>query len=147
MEYRNSRFGAGFVAGTVGGGILVVLMYILSWTGLAGDPGFVGTYHTVFGTVAPIDHLFAALLFMISGGIWGGIFTSLVRRPTPLYGAVFALAPTLWTWLVVAPMNGKPLFNGFAAKGILFPLLFNVVVWGTFVGWYCGRRRGVTTVS
>jgi hypothetical protein len=40
----------------------------------------------------------------------------------------------------VAPFTGKPFFNGFSVPGILLPILFNVVIWGGFLGWYCRRR-------
>jgi hypothetical protein len=35
---------------------------------------------------------------------------------------------------------GKPLFNDFDLKGLLMPLIFNMVIWGSFVGWYTSRK-------
>ncbi len=48
--------------------------------------------------------------------------------------ALFGILPSLWLWVVVAPVVGNPLFNGFTTQGILMPLLFDVILWGTFVG-------------
>jgi hypothetical protein len=38
--------------------------------------------------------------------------------------------------VVVLPVIGQPIFSGFTLKGILLPILFNVVIWGSFVGAY-----------
>jgi hypothetical protein len=117
-------------------------MYVMYWTGLGGPPAFVGTYEAVFGANDALAQVIAAILFAISGGIWGAIFGVLVSDPTPLKGALFGILPTLWVWLVMPLFTGSPLFNGFTTKGLLMPLLFNVVIWGTFVGWYCDQRYG-----
>jgi hypothetical protein len=34
---------------------------------------------------------------------------------------------------------GNPVFNGLTPRGVLMPIVFNVLVWGSFVGWYCAR--------
>ncbi len=137
-----SRARIGFVAGLIGAVILIVVMYVLFLTGLGGPPAFVGMYRSVFGGTVPAAQLIGGVLFAVSGGVWGAIFGALVRDPTPLKGALFGILPSLWLWIVVAPVVGNPLFNGFTTQGILMPLLFNVVIWGTFMGWYCGRRFG-----
>ena len=125
-----------FIGACYGALILVALMYILMAAGLAGNPGFVNTYHATFGQHIPLlDHLLAAILFVLSGGIWGLIFR-FVPRPNPLKGMAFGLLPTLWLWVVVIPFAGGPMFGGFALKSILMPLLFNCIIWGSFVGWY-----------
>jgi len=125
-----------FWAGFQGALILIVIMYVFEIINIAGNPGFVHTYRSFFGPhYAFIDHLVAAFLFAVSGGIWGIIF-GIVPSPSPLRGMAFGLLPSLWLWLVVVPSTGGPVFNGFAAKGIILPLIFNCVIWGSYVGWY-----------
>lgn len=131
----------GFIAGAIGAVILAVIMYLLFWTGLSGLPGFVGIYQAWFSQNFPLDHILAIIGFVIAGGIWGVIFVAIVRVPNVLRGMIFGILPTLFLWLVIAPAVGNPLFNGFTAKGIILPLIFNVVIWGSFVGWYCSRSR------
>ena len=130
-----------FFAAFYGALILIGIMYLLKITGLAGSPGFVTIYHAIFGEYVPVvDHLIAAFLFAISGGIWGIVFR-LVPNPSPLKGMVFGLAPSLWLWVVVVPSIGGAFFNGFALKGIFMPLLFNCIIWGSFVGWYVRKQK------
>lgn len=130
----------GFIAGFLGAIILIIVMFVFKWIGIAGDPGFVGIYHHTFGVhYAGIDIPISAFLFAVSGGIWGAIFTSLFK-PKVVKGMIFGIAPSLWVWLVIAPYMGHPLFNGFALKGILFPFLFNCIIWGSFIGWYTRKK-------
>ena len=139
----------GFIAGAIGAVILVVVMYLLFLTNLGGVPGFVGIYRAFFGQNFPLDHILSILGFILAGGIWGLIFALLVRIPTVSKGIVFGILPSLFLWLVIAPAIGNPLFNGFTAQGIILPLIYNVVIWGSFVGWFCQRsqyaRRGSFT--
>lgn len=116
-------------------------MYILKAAG-QGDPGFVQIYNSVFtaSPTPPGDHIIAALLFILSGGVWGVLYALLIKNPTVLNGFLFGLLPTLWLWIAVNAFLHKPLFNGFTLKGILMPLVFNMVIWGSFVGWYMSRR-------
>jgi hypothetical protein len=134
------RIALGFAAGATGAFLLVVIFYLMQTARLSGPPGFVGNYRAVFGANPNLEHFLGAILFAVSGGIWGAIYAAFVKRPTVASGAAFGFVPTLWLWLVVAPFTGKPFFNGFSAPGILLPILFNVVIWGSFVGWYCRRR-------
>jgi hypothetical protein len=138
----NQRLKFGFIAGCLGAVILVVVMYILMVVGM-GNPGFVQMYRSTFGTHPPTDHLIAALLFIISGGIWGIVFALLVKRPTVFKGFLFGLLPTLWLWLVVNAVLQKPLFNGFTVPGILMPLIFNMLIWGSFIGWYMFKKQSI----
>lgn len=137
-----SRILTGFIAGFLGAVILVIIMFTLKATGFE-DPGFVGMYRSTFGAHPPLDQVIAALLFSISGGIWGLIFAILVRYPTIFKGILFGLLPTLWLWVVLNAYFGKPMFNGFTAKGLLMPVVFNMLIWGSFVGWYTYKRRSV----
>lgn len=131
----------GFIAGCIGAIILVIIMYIMKAAGL-GEPGFIGMYRGMTHSENASDPLIAGLLFVLAGGgIWGIIFALLVKNPTLLKGFLFGILPTLWLWVAVNAMLGKPLFNGFEIKGIILPLVFNMVIWGSFVGWYCSRIK------
>lgn len=129
----------GFIGGCIGAIILVIIMYILMGAGM-GDPAFVKMYHGAFGVHSAADQIIAGILFIISGGIWGLIFTWMVKNPTVAKGMLFGFLPTLWLLIIVNAVIGQPLFNGFHAKGIIMPIIFNVVIWGSFVGWYASRR-------
>jgi|SRR6185312_6002272 len=133
----------GFMGGCLGAIVLTIIMYILKAAGM-GEPGFVAMYRAAIGS-HPADELIAAILFIISGGIWGAVFTWMVKRPTIVKGILFGFLPTLWLWVVVNGMMGKPLFNGFALKGIIFPLIFNMLVWGSILGWYASKKLKVKT--
>jgi hypothetical protein len=135
----NTRIKNGCTAGTLGAIILVAVMYVIMAIGM-GDPGFVEMYRAQFGTNPPADHIIAATLFIASGAIWGIIFALLVKHPTVLKGFLFGILPTLWLWTAVNAYFGKPLFNDLEWKGLLMPLIFNMVIWGSFVGWYCSRK-------
>jgi hypothetical protein len=129
----------GFIGGCLGAIILVAVMYIMKAAG-SGDPGFVSMYRSTIGSNPPSDEIIAAILFIISGGIWGLIFSLFVKRPTISKGILFGLLPTLWLWVVVNAFLGKPLFNGFNLKGIILPLIFNMLIWGSVLGWYTSRK-------
>lgn len=130
----------GFVAGALGAVVLAVIMYIMKGAGM-GEPGFVNMYNAAFNSNPPTNHIFGALIFIISGGIWGLLYALLVKHPTVINGFLFGFLPTLWLWVAVNAYLGKPLFNGFEAKGLILPLIFNMVIWGSFTGWYLSRKR------
>ncbi len=142
----DNRLVQGFIAGAIGALILTVVMYIMKGAGM-GDPAFVGMYKAAFGDNPPGGQVVAAIIFLISGGIWGLIYALFVKHPTVLNGFIFGILPTLWLLVVVNATIGKPLFNGFTAKGLLMPIIFNMVIWGTFVGWYMSRRNTSVTVA
>lgn len=129
----------GFIAGSLGAIILAAIMYIMKAAGM-GDPGFVGLYRATILSNTPVDEFIAAILFIISGGIWGVIFSWMVKRPTILKGILFGILPNLWLWVVINAVVDKPLFNGFSLKGILIPVVFNMIIWGSFIGWYASRK-------
>ncbi|MDT0630819.1 hypothetical protein RQM47_12030 [Rubrivirga sp. S365] len=135
-----SRFQTGFVAGALGALVLAALVYAQWAAGWGGAPGFVGTYRTAFGTHGALDHVLGAVLFALSGGVWGLIYAWLVPRSAVWKGMAFAVLPTLWFWVVVAPATGTPIFLGGDVRGLGLSLFFNVVIWGAFLGWYCTRR-------
>ncbi len=142
----DNRLVQGFIAGAIGALILTIIMYIMKGAGM-GDPTFVGMYTAAFGDNPPGGQVVAAIIFLISGGIWGLIYALFVKHPTVLNGLFFGILPTLWLLVVVNATIGKPLFNGFTAKGLLMPIIFNMVIWGTFVGWYMSRRNTSVTVA
>ena len=131
----------GFVAGMIGAVILIVVMYLMRVAGLGGAPGFVGIYRAMFGPRPLVEHILGAAGFALAGGIWGLVFAALMSSPSVLKGMAFGLAPSLFLWLVIAPAMGNPIFNGFTLQGILMPLIFNVLIWGSFVGWYCSSSK------
>ena len=129
----------GFLAGVLGAIILMVLLYLMQATGLGGPPGFVSICRAIVGARPPLDHILGAVGFVFAGGIWGLIFAALFRNPSVIKGMAYGLAPNLFLWLVISPAMGQGFFNGFTARGIVMPLIFNNLIWGGFVGWYCGR--------
>ncbi len=139
-----NRLAQGFIGGAIGALILVVIMYILKAVGM-GEPGFVLMYQGAFGANPPMDQILGAIIFIISGGIWGVIYALLVKNASVLNGFLFGILPTLWLWVAVNAYLGKPLFNGFEAKGIIMPLIFNMVIWGSYVGWYMSSKNTTTT--
>ena len=136
----NPRIKKGCTAGIIGAAILVVIMYILKLAGM-GNPGFVEMYRAEFDTNSLLDHFIAALLFLVCGGIWGIIFALLTKNPTTLKGFAFGILPAIWLWTAVNAFMGKPLFNDFAWKELMMPVIFNMVIWGSFVGWYLSRKK------
>ena len=137
----------GFAAGFWGACILIVIMLMIQ-AGIGAMPLFVTSYTAVFGTtIGPVvTWIIAAALFAISGGVWGAIFGFFVRDPSVLKGMAFGILPALWLWLFVAPVIlGQPFFFGFQGQHIVLPILFNVFVWGGFVGWYCQERMAART--
>ncbi len=131
----NRHIRQGFIAGSIGAIILVIIMYILRGIGL-GEPGFVLMYRGAFGENHQAEQLISALIFIISGGFWGIAFALLIKNPNILKGFLFGILPTLWLWIVVNAFLHKPLFNDFQPMGIIMPIVFNMVIWGSFVGWY-----------
>lgn len=137
------RITTGFKAGFIGALILILIMFILQAVHISGRPGFVEIYEFTFHVQAGTPGVFAAaLLFALSGGIWGAIFHVLFK-PGILNGILYGLLPSLWLWLIIQPYLDRPVFGGFAWKAIVFPLIFNCLIWGSFVGWYVNRRNHV----
>jgi hypothetical protein len=136
----------GFIAGAIGALVLSFIMYIMQAAGM-GEPAFVGMYKGAFGDNPPGGQIVAAIIFIVSGGIWGLVYALIVKHPTILNGFIFGILPTLWLWVVVNTFLGKPIFNGFSAKGLLMPIIFNMVIWGSFIGWYMSRRNTPVAVA
>lgn len=128
----------GFIGGCIGAIVLAAITYLMQAAG-RGVPPFVSTYRATIGT-HPADQLVAVILFIISGGIWGLLFGWMVKRPTVLKGILFGILPNLWLWIAVNGALGKPLFNGFTLMGIVGPIVFNMLIWGSILGWYASRK-------
>jgi hypothetical protein len=139
MKYRLTT---GFIGGCLGAIVLAIISYVMQATG-GNLPAFVSTYRATIGT-HPADQVIALILFIISGGIWGLIFTWMVKSPTVIKGILFGILPNLWLWIVVNSVLGKPLFNGFSLMGILGPVIFNMLIWGSILGWYSYRKLRTT---
>lgn len=128
----------GFIAGVIGAVILAVLAYGMMFA--TGDPPPPAAFYRGILQVnnPPVDHIIAGILFLIAGGIWGAIYSALVKNPTVISGILFSILPTLFVWLVMQPASGKGFFGGFAPKALILPLILNGI-WGAFLGWYCSR--------
>lgn len=134
----NPALKTGFIGGCIGAVVLATISYLLQAAGKSA-PAFVSMYSATIGT-HPAYQIVALILFIISGGIWGIIFTWIVKRPTILKGILFGLLPNLWIWLAIDSYFGKPLFNGFTLMGIAGPVIFNMLIWGGILGWYASRK-------
>jgi hypothetical protein len=131
----------GFIGGSIGAVVLAIIFYVMQAAG-KGVPSFVYMYRATIGA-HPAYQIVAFILFIISGGIWGLIFTWIVKRPTILKGMLFGLLPNLWIWLAIDSFFGKPLFNGFTLMGIVGPIIFNMLIWGGILGWYASRKSKI----
>ncbi len=128
-----------FESGFVGALLLVGIMYLLYFWGYAGEPGYIDVYYTVTREISPIfDQIMAAILFALAGGVWGLLF-GFAGQPTVFKGFLFGLLPTLWLWLVVTPYMGGEPFGNFERNAILYPLFYNCVIWGSYLGWKTKR--------
>lgn len=134
-----NRLKTGFIGGCLGAVVLALISYLMQVSGNGGVPPFVSMYSATIGT-HPAYQIVAFILFIISGGIWGLIFTWIVKHPTILKGIVFGLLPNLWIWLAIDSFLGKPLFNGFSLMGIVGPVVSNMLIWGSILGWYASRK-------
>ncbi len=130
----------GFIGGCIGAFVLAIIMYILVAMGQMPSPPFLDMYRGMTHSSGSGDELISAVLFIITGGIWGSIFALLVKNPNALKGFLFGILPTLWLWVVVNAILGKPLFNAFEVKGLIMPLIFNMLIWGLITGWYCSYK-------
>lgn len=131
----------GFVAGAIGAVILAAVMFAMFLAKAGGEPGFVGIYREVFGARMPLDYILGTLGFVLAGGVWGAIYALVVKRPGIISGMLYGFVPTLFLWLIISPLMSGAIFNGFAVKGLVLPVVFNVLIWGGFVGWFLSRKK------
>jgi hypothetical protein len=130
----------GLTAGAIGAIILAAVMFVMFLANVGKVPGFVGIYRKMNGENVPIDYILGTIGFVAAGSIWGMIYTLFVKKPSVITGMLYGFVPTLFLWLVISPLMSGAIFNGFAAKGIVFPVIFNVLVWGGFTGWFLSRK-------
>ena len=115
VSRTGSRVGAGAVGGLVGAVFLAAIAYLMFWTDPANPAD---TPDLRGGRAAPGSAPTAgSIMSRAPSASWrparhGGLFGLLVRRPNFLKGAAFGLLPTLFLWLVMAPLMRKPLFMG-----------------------------------
>ena len=135
-----TRAATGFLAGLAAAAVLAAVSYVLALSGGPGSaPSFVGASRGSFGTHGGLDHVLGTLGLLVAGGLWGTLFAVFVTRPNIGKGMLFGVVPTLFFWLVVAPLSGGGLFMGATASGIALPLLGNVLIWGGVLGSLCDR--------
>jgi hypothetical protein len=138
-----SRAGTGAVAGLIGAAVVVAVAYLLHAAGLIpATPSLAATGRVLSGRGGTLlSHVGAALASVIAGAVWGLVFGFLVRRPTILKGMAFGLVPALFQWMVMSPLLGDGLFfrRLGAGAGIGLPVLFNALIFGSIVGYFCGR--------
>lgn len=135
------RLRIGFIAGALDSLAITVIMLLMQLA-MGATPMFVGPYQSVFGPSSLVVAEFVGgVLFVLSGVVWGALFTALVKQPTLAKGMLFGFIPALWLWLVVAPfMLGQPAFFGFQGPKLVMPFIFNVIVWGSVTGWYSAEQ-------
>lgn len=104
---------------------------------------FVGQWQSAFGGGWVSALLLGGALFVLIGTLWGLPF-AWVPNPTIGKGMLYAVVPTLWALIVWPAINGQPILAGGDPVGILIPIVMNVVIWGSILGWYCRRHTPTT---
>lgn len=131
----------GSAAGAIGALILAAIMYAMFLAGSGTVPGFVGIYQKMFGPGDGLPaHILGTIGFTVAGAVWGTAYALLIKNPGIVSGMLYGFVPTLFVWLVISPLMSGTSFNGFAVKGLILPVVFNVLIWGSFVGWFLSRR-------
>ncbi|MFW6079819.1 MAG: DUF6789 family protein [Gemmatimonadota bacterium] len=137
------RFARGFIWGVVATVAMSVLMVIGLVTGLAPMPrpvpvALVG--ETIGGGPEPLIMAVAMAAHLAYGGVWGGVFASLVRPVT--VGKGLALGVGLWLLMQVAvlPYLGWGLFGAAVTPAIAAATLALHLVYGATYGALARRR-------
>ncbi len=100
--------------------------FVAAWQGMVGG-GWVAA--TVLGGAA----------FVLIGTLWGLLLLP-VSHPTIGKGMLVAIVPTLWALVAWPALQGGPILAGGDPTGILIPIVMNVVIWGSLLGWYADRH-------
>ena len=100
---------------------------------------FVGQWQAFFGGGWQLATVLGGLAFVAIGTLWGAPF-AWVPRPTILKGMLWGIVPTLWALVAWPAINGQPVLADGDPKGIVLPILMNVVIWGSILGWYTQRH-------
>jgi hypothetical protein len=138
-----SRAATGAVAGVIGAAAVVATAYLLHAAGLIPAPPSLAAASRVVanGGHSALAYVAGAFASIAAGVAWGALFGLLVRRPTIVRGMAFGLLPALFQCLVLAPLAGQGVFFSRVgpAAGTAFTLLFNVLLFGGALGYFCGR--------
>jgi hypothetical protein len=138
-----TRAATGAVAGLIGGAAVVTVAFLLHAARLIpAPPPLAAAGRLLNGRGGPpLAYVAAALGALVAATAWGAFFGFFVRRPTILKGMIFGVLPALFQWLVLSPLLGYGVFfRGMGTGvGIGFPLLFSVLIFGSTLGYFCGR--------
>lgn len=115
----------GFLAGVWAVAVFHQLaVFVLGVVGLADGPVYSFRPTTPLGVPQVISQMFW-------GGMWGIVFAATADRwpqrwPVALIGCVFGIVgPSLFGWLVVAPIRGQPIMAGGNPQRLLASVLIN----------------------
>lgn len=130
-----------FIAGAVGAFGLIVILTLINFANIGFVSPQVANYKELTGDDIFLDFIIGTFLFTLAGGIWGIVYSKVIKHPTTFNGIIFASIPPL-----ILLIAATPFMNGWFLKGfpinVLFPLiLFSVVVWGGFVGRYLFKKQ------
>jgi hypothetical protein len=143
---KPSRIGLGFVAG-----VLATLIFHEIGVGLCHLAGL--TQNTPY-SLAPVPPFGVPRVMSLAfwGGVWAIAFV-LAEKPMARFPAGYwiaaaafgAIVPTVFSWLVIAPLRGQPLGYGFHLARTISGLIVNGL-WGlgtgVFLTMVAGRRAG-----
>jgi len=121
------------MAGALGAVLLWIIQMVMHSAGQGQPPLGTAVAGKMLGMEGSAATVVGALLFVLSGAIWGAIYAALVPRINWKTGLLFSLVPWLFVMFVMLPLLGKPVFAGGDAKGILMPLMLNAI-WGVVTG-------------
>ncbi|WP_412063028.1 hypothetical protein [Rubrivirga sp. IMCC45206] len=130
---RSALIGAmyGSVAVVGAFGLMVVL-------GMIPKAPFTAQWQELAGGGWLLATVLGGLTFVAIGTLWGAPF-AWVPRPTMGKAWLWAIVPTLWAVWAWPALTGKPTFAGGDPVGLLIPVVMNVVIWGSILGWVVTR--------
>lgn len=126
--------------GALYGSIAVALsLAALTLAGVFPKAPYVDNWQTIVGGGWVAGAILGGAAFVLIGALWGLPF-SLVPNPTIGKGMLYGFVPTLFGWAVLPLVMGGAVFGGFALPALLIPIVMNVVIWGSILGWYASRH-------
>lgn len=133
------------LTGAFWGSLAVVgAMLLLLLLGQIPKAPFTGQWQSFFGGGWVLASVLGGALFVLIGTLWGLPF-AWVPRPTIPKAMLWAVVPTLWAVAAWPAINGQPAFAG-GLPGLLIPVVLNVVIWGSILGWYTRRHASARAV-
>ena len=136
---RRSRGVTAGVAGVIAAAAAAAVSYGLYWSGLVGMPASQQVARTWLKLGTGVDVLVGIVGALLAGALGGMLFGLAFKRPTLLAGMAWGVVATIVQWVILAPATGRPVFYGLTSPGIALPLLINMLIWGTLLGYLCGR--------